>query len=82
MLIYELKTDLPTFKFVDDVTITEIISQASGPSQMQAAADYVAEWSCFNLLNINTRKTKEMLLGSILRNPPHRFLLTMALLSV
>jgi hypothetical protein len=37
---------------------------------MQAAADYVAEWSCFNLLNINTRKTKEMLLGLILRNPP------------
>jgi hypothetical protein len=69
MLINDLKTDLPTFKFVDDVTITEIISQA-GPSQMQAAADYVAEWSCFNLLNINTRKTKEMLLGSILRNPP------------
>jgi hypothetical protein len=69
MLINDLKTDLPTFKFVDDVTITEIISQA-GPDQMQAAADYVAEWSCFNLLNINTRKTKEMLLGSILRNPP------------
>jgi hypothetical protein len=69
-LINDLKkTDLPTFKFVDDVTITEIISQA-GPSQMQAAADYVAEWSCFNLLNINTRKTKEMLLGSILRYPP------------
>ena len=33
MLINDLKTDLPTFKFVHDVTITEIISQA-GPSQM------------------------------------------------
>jgi hypothetical protein len=69
MLINDLKTDLPTFKFVDDVATTEIIRQA-GPSQMQTAADYVAEWSRFNLLNINTRKTKEMLLGSVLRNPP------------
>jgi hypothetical protein len=68
-LINDLKADLPTFKLVDDVTITEIISQ-EGPSQMQAAADYVAELSCFNLLNIIFRKTKEMLLGSILRNPP------------
>jgi hypothetical protein len=41
ILINDLKTDLPTFKFVDDVTITEIISQA-GSSQMQAAADHIS----------------------------------------
>jgi hypothetical protein len=48
ILINHLKTYLLTFKFIDGVTITEITSQA-GSSQMQAAADNVAEWSCFNL---------------------------------
>ena len=37
---------------------------------MQLAADQVAEWSHLNFMNINTKKTKEMLLGPVLKNPP------------
>jgi hypothetical protein len=55
---------MPTVKFVDDVTVTEIINLHSS-SQMQTAADQISEWSQRNLMNINVKKTKEMLLGPI-----------------
>ena len=69
ILINDLKTIMDTFKFVDDVTVTEIVSQ-SNSSRMQSAADQLAEWSYLNFMNINTKKTKEMLFGPILQNPP------------
>ena len=60
---------MATFKFVDDVTLTEIVDQ-SNISQMQLAADQIAEWSNNNFMNINNKKTKEMLIGRIAKNPP------------
>ena len=69
VLIDDLNTIMATFKFVDDVTLTEIIDQ-SNLSQMQLAADQIAGWSRLNFMNINTKKTKEMLLGPVLKNPP------------
>ena len=69
ILIDDLNTIMATFKFVDDVTLTEIIDQ-SHMSQMQLAADQVAAWSHHNFMNINTKKTKEMLFGRISKNPP------------
>lgn len=68
MLINDLQTMMDTYKFVDDVTISEVIDQST--SQMQLAAQQLAEWSGENLMNINTKKTKEMLLGPVLLNPP------------
>jgi hypothetical protein len=53
--IDDLKTIMPTVKFVDDVTVTEIINLHSC-SQMQTAADQVCKWSQRNLMNINVRK--------------------------
>jgi hypothetical protein len=69
ILIDDLNTIMATFKFVDDVTLTEIIEQ-SNLSQMQLAADQIAGWSHLNFMNINTKKTKEMLLGPVSKNPP------------
>jgi hypothetical protein len=60
---------MASFKFVDDVTLTEITNQ-SDISSMQLAADQVAEWSHLYSMNINTKKTKEMLLSPVLKNPP------------
>jgi hypothetical protein len=37
---------------------------------MQIAADQIASWSDSNLMNINIKKTKEMLIGSISNLPP------------
>ena len=69
ILIDDLNTIMATFKFVDDVTLTELIGQ-SNISRMQLAADQVADWSRRNFMNINTKKTKEMLFGRITENPP------------
>jgi hypothetical protein len=69
MLIDDLLRTLKTFKFVDDVTLCEVITDSS-ISQMQAAACQLVAWSNTNLMNINTKKTKEMMLGSIRSNPP------------
>ena len=69
VLIDDLQTILDTFKFVDDVTLCEVVADPS-ISQMPVAAHQVVDWSSQNLMNINTKKTKEMLLGSILSNSP------------
>ena len=69
ILIDDLQTMLDSFKFVDDVTLCEVIVDSS-TSQMQLAACQLVEWSRQNLMNINAKKTKEMMLGPILSNPP------------
>jgi hypothetical protein len=68
MLIDDLQTTLDTFKFVDDVTLCEVVADPS-TSQMQVATNQLVEWSRQNLMNINTKKTKEMMFGQILSNP-------------
>jgi hypothetical protein len=69
ILIDNLQTILDTFTFVDDVPLCEVVADPS-ISQMQAVAYQVIDWSSQNLMNINTKKTKEMLLGLILSNVP------------
>ena len=68
-MINDLKSPLELHKFVDDCTLSEII-QKSGASIMQQAIDSVDSWSSLNHMIISTKKTKEMLIGSILKNPP------------
>jgi len=62
MLIDDLHTMLDTFKLMDDVTLCEVVTDPS-ISQMQVAACHIVDWSNQNLMNINTKKTREMLLG-------------------
>jgi len=69
MLIDDLHIMLDTFKFVDDVTIYKVVTDPS-ISQKQVAASQIIKWSNQNLLNINTKRTKEMLFGSIQLHPP------------
>jgi hypothetical protein len=64
VLINYLKTSVATFKFVDDVTMTEVTDTTS--SQMQAAGNEVVRWSDANLMNINIWKSKDMLMGRII----------------
>jgi hypothetical protein len=68
-LINDLQSSLELHKFVDDCTMTEIL-KAHMTSIMQQEIDSVDSWSSLNHMNINTKKTKEMLLGSITKNPP------------
>ena len=68
-MIDDLKSPLELHKFVDDCTLSEILNK-SGTSIMQQAINSVDSWSSQNHMNINTKKTKEMLIGSIQKNPP------------
>jgi len=68
-LINDLTSMTELHKFVDDCTLSEIISKHE-ISTMQHEMDSLAKWSESNHMNINIKKTKEMLLGSIANNPP------------
>ena len=68
-LINDLRSLLELHKFVDDCTLTEIISPLN-VSVMQQELDKLNDWSDANHMNVNTRKTKEMLIGNIRANPP------------
>jgi len=59
-----LRPRLLTHKFVDDRTLSEIISKGS-TSEMQRSADELVKWSKLNCLNINSNKTKEIVIGSL-----------------
>ena len=52
-----------THKFVDDMTLYEIVSKGTVSEMQQAvhAVDAVSEWSHFNHMNMNCKKTKEMM---------------------
>jgi hypothetical protein len=68
-LINDLRSTLPLHKFVDDCTMTEIISPVDA-SKLQEEFDKLKSWSDINLMKVNTRKTKEMLIGTVRTNPP------------
>jgi len=52
-------------KFVDDSTLTEIFERGE-PSAMSDHLNNVIEWSRDNFMNVNYKKTKEMLLGAVM----------------
>ena len=64
ILIDDLRPRLLTHKFVDDTTLSEIVAKGS-ESKMLGAVDYLIKWSQLNRLNINSKKTKELILGSV-----------------
>ena len=69
ILINDLKsTEVQLDKYVDDVTATETLGKDE-LSNMQQVLDDVHNWSTNNHMNINVKKTKEMLLGAVNRNP-------------
>jgi len=68
-LINDLKSLMELHKYVDDCTLTEILYPLE-VSFMQQELDKLNTWSNTNHMNVNTRKTKEMLIGNIRANPP------------
>jgi len=64
ILIDDLRPRLLTHKFVDDTTLSEIMVKGT-TSKMQEAVDDLITWSQTSRLNINSKKTKEMVLGSL-----------------
>ena len=71
IMIDDLRPGMMTHKFMDDTTISEVIKKRQ-VSQIESAVDELISWSPDNRMNVNTRKTKEMILGSLARNPPRQ----------
>jgi len=69
ILIDTLQPDCLTHKYVDDTTMTEILDK-SAVSNMQTFVDELVRQSTEACMIVNGHKTKEMLIGSVLRNPP------------
>ena len=68
LMIDDLKTSVPTFKYVDDTTINQI-SNDPNDQELQVAMNHLYDWSCDNCMKLNTTKTKEMLI-SFSKDPP------------
>ena len=69
ILIDSLRAACLTHKFVDDTTLTEILARGS-TSNMQAIVDDLVQQAAQDAMNVNGRKTKELLMGPISRDPP------------
>ena len=69
MLIDDLKLPLLTHKYVDDITVSEILAHDED-GRMQSAFDEIEAWSATNYMNINCKKTKETILGPLSKRQP------------
>jgi hypothetical protein len=69
VLIDSLRAACLTHKFVDDTTLTEVVNRRA-TSQMQATVYDLVEQATQNAMNVNGKKTKEMLVGTVARDPP------------
>jgi len=72
-LVDSLQASCMTHKYVDDTTLSEITAK-SGTSNMQVYCDELVQQSEQAQMNINS-KTKEMLIGSISKDPPPHLML-------
>ena len=63
ILIDKLKLSCLTHKYIDDTTMTEILSLGQ-TSQMAGYMNELYQWSLANNMQINKRKTKEMVITS------------------
>jgi len=74
MLVDKLQTLCMTHKFVNDATLSKIVAK-SATSYMQECCNELVEQSQEARMIVNGRKTKEMMIGPILKNPPPDLLL-------
>mgnify|MGYP001548856308 CR=1 FL=1 len=65
LLINDLSTGCPVHKYVDDTTLSELLKSKQIDSQMPTFMANLSQWARDNDMEINTSKTKEMLLGPL-----------------
>ena len=68
VMINDLQTTLPLYKYVDDCTVYEIISRSSHNSTLQDTIDSINTWTEYNNMCLNVFKTKELRV-SFLKDP-------------
>jgi len=65
VMIDDLRANCEVHKFVDDTTLSELITPSSPPSNMTDYLSSLLTWTADNDMRLNTSKTKEMILGRI-----------------
>jgi len=66
-LISDLKTCVSGH---NDTRFSDSNASKSDNSVMQNAANEICDWSHYHKININTKKTKEISVGSVSKDPP------------
>ena len=66
VMVNDLRTDLPLYKYVDDCTIYEVVTKGES-SMLQNELNKIIEWTNSNNMKINVTKTKELSI-SFLKN--------------
>ena len=67
--IDDLRTCLPTYKYVGDSTVWEGCSLRASDSQLQRATDEAVRWSAENRMSVNCDKTTELQVCFALSKP-------------
>jgi len=65
VMIDDLRANCEVHKFVDDTTLSELITPSGSPSNMTDYLSSLLIWTADNNMQLNTSKTKEMILGRI-----------------
>jgi len=66
VLINDLSTGCPVHKYVDDTTLCEVLPPKQ-LSNMETYLHNLTDWATLNDMQLNTAKTKEMILGPVAR---------------
>ena len=70
VMVNDLSTALPLYKYVDDCTVYEAISaSATDSSTLQQEIENITQWTSANNIKLNVKKTKEFTV-SFLKNQP------------
>ena len=70
VMVNDLSTVLPLYKYVDDCTVYEAISaSATDSSTLQQEIENITQWTSANNMKLNVKKTKELTV-SFLKNQP------------
>ena len=59
-MINDLDCNLSVYKYVDDCTVYEISPRSSTTSSLQLAIDQITEWTEYNNMSLDVKKTKEL----------------------
>jgi len=65
IVIDDLRANCEVHKFVDDTTLSELITSPNFPSSMTDYLSSLLTWTVDNDMELNSSKTKEMLIGRI-----------------
>ena len=69
LMINDLTTTHPLYKYVDDCSTYEVVSRPACNSTLQLDIDMICDWSNTNNMRLNVKKTKEFRI-SFLKSKP------------